>query len=144
MDNGLVSLTVERDGPVRVITVSGELDLIAVPGFVERAARAAAGTSEWLVLDLSGLRFIDCCGARALAAMTRAVPAGCPVMAHSARPIVRRVLDLLGLDLQRPGEAGAVTWTWLDRQHLRVEADRTAQAATRRLARQWQETWAQS
>jgi hypothetical protein len=68
---------------------------------VQRAERMADGQLERFVLDLSGLRFIDCCGARALAAVTRAVPRDCPVIVRAVRPGVRRVLELLGLDLQR-------------------------------------------
>jgi anti-sigma B factor antagonist len=145
MDNGLVGVTVERDGPVRVLAISGELDVITAPGFAERAARAVADTSRRLILDLSELRFIDCGGARALAAVTRAVPGDCPVLVHSARPIVRRLLDLLGLDLQRPyGKTGALPVTWPDNQHPRVEADRTASEVAGRLVRQSREVWARS
>jgi len=144
MDHRLVRITVERDGPVRVIGVSGELDSIAAPGFAQHAARAVAGTSGVLVLDLSGLGFVDCCGARALAAVTREVPDDCPVLVHSARPIVRRVLDLMGLHLQRRrGGAGAVPRTWLD-SDLRAEADETARGTARQLLRQSQAIWAQS
>lgn len=145
MDNELVRVTVERDGPVCVLAVSGELDLIAAAGFAERAARAVDDTARRLVLDLSGLRFIDCCGARALAAVTRAVPDDCSVMVHSARPIVRRVLGLLDLDLQRRhGGASAVPATWLDGRYLRVESEGRAPAAGGRLVWQSRETWARS
>lgn len=55
------------------------------------------------MLDLSGLAFLDCRGARALAEAARAVPVDSPVIVRSVCPRVRRVLDLLGLDLERRG-----------------------------------------
>lgn len=66
----------------------------------ESAAAALKTPAERFVLDLSRLSFIDCCGARALAAITRAVPAGCPVIVRSVSPGVRRVLDLMGVNLE--------------------------------------------
>lgn len=101
MSAGLVRVRVERDGVVRVLVVSGDLDLVSAAEFAARASRAADGPVERLVLDLSGLRFIDCCGARALAAATRAVGDDCPVIVRAVRPAVRRVLELLRLELER-------------------------------------------
>ena len=83
-----------------MLKVSGELDLCTAAVFAERARLVADAQPERLVLDLSDLVFADCCGARALAAAVRAVPAGCPVIVRSVHPRVRRLLDLLGLDLE--------------------------------------------
>jgi anti-anti-sigma regulatory factor len=84
------------------------LDLLTADGFEARAGQVIDDQAEQLVLDLSGLLFLDCRGSRALAAVTRAVPEECPVVVRSARPAVRRLLGLLGLDLEtRHGEAGA-------------------------------------
>jgi anti-anti-sigma factor len=97
---GYLKFRVERDGAVCVLSVSGVLDLVTAEGFTERAGLAICGRPERFVLDLSGLAFADCAGARALAAVTRAVPGDCPVIVRSARPIVRRLLDLMNLDLE--------------------------------------------
>lgn len=108
MNTGLLGVTVERHGVISVLTVTGDLDLTTAAEFAERAAGAADDQTERFVLDLSGLRFIDCGGARALAAVTRAVPGDCPVIVRAVRPAVHRVLELLGLDLERqPQEDGA-------------------------------------
>jgi anti-anti-sigma factor len=107
MSAGLVRVSVERHGVVRVLAVSGELDLTTAAEFEERSSRALDGRFERFVLDLSGLRFVDCCGARALADVTHAVPDECPVIVRAVRPPVRRVLDLLGLvDMERRQAAG--------------------------------------
>jgi anti-anti-sigma factor len=87
-------------GPVCVLAVTGELDLFTVANLAESAAAALKTPAERFVLDLSGLRFIDCCGARALAIVTQAVPADCPVIVRSVSPAVRRVMDLIGVNLE--------------------------------------------
>jgi anti-anti-sigma regulatory factor len=71
-----------------------------VANLAESAAAALRTPAERFVLDLSRLSFIDCSGARALATMTQAVPAGCPVIVRSASPAVCRVMDLMGLNLE--------------------------------------------
>ena len=101
MSAELVRVRVEQHGVIRVLVVSGDLDLVTTAEFGQRAARVADGQAERLVLDLSGLRFMDCCGARTLAAVTRAVGDDCPVIVRAVSPAVRRVLELLGLDLER-------------------------------------------
>jgi anti-anti-sigma factor len=100
-----------RHGPVCVLAVTGELDLFTVADLAESAAAALAAPAERFVLDLSGLRFIDCSGARALGAVTQAVPAGCPVIVRSVSPAVRRVMDLLA-SKPRISEGGPGIATW--------------------------------
>ena len=91
--------------------VTGELDLFTVADLAESAAAALKTPAERYVLDLSRLSFIDCCGVRVLAAITRTIPAGCPVIVRSVSPAVRRVLDLMGLNLESrtmvPGNGAA-------------------------------------
>jgi anti-anti-sigma regulatory factor len=71
-----------------------------MPDLAESAAAALKTPAERFVLDLSRLSFTDCVGARALATITRTVPADCPVIVRSVSPGVRRVLDLMGLNLE--------------------------------------------
>src|SRR5256885_14661191 len=95
-----------RDGPVRTLILRGELDLCEGGGLLRRAAITVDGQTERLVLDMAGVTFLDCSGARALAVAASFAPAGCPVIIRSLNPEVRRVLDLLHLDLENPGEPG--------------------------------------
>ena len=101
--NYVNSLTIKvvRDGRICVLTLSGDLDLLAVPGFLMHAAWVIDEPIERLVLDLAGLTFLDCAGARALAAVTDLLPTGCPVIIRSLSPAARRILDLLGMDLRQ-------------------------------------------
>jgi anti-anti-sigma factor len=95
-----------RAGPVSTLTLHGELDLCAASELLIQAAGAVDSRTERLVLDMAGLTFLDCAGARALAMAASFVPAGCPVIIRSLNPGARRVLDLLGLDLENPREPG--------------------------------------
>jgi anti-anti-sigma factor len=101
---------------VCVLSVSGELDFLCAGSLVRRARGLVDGRAERLVLDLSGLMFADCAGARALAAVAGLVPGHCPVIVRSAQPAVRRILELMGADLESgrgaalPGAGRAAGW----------------------------------
>jgi hypothetical protein len=57
-----------------VIEVGGELNLITEREFAVRAAEAVAACRGPVLFDLSGLDFLDCRGARALARAVGAAP----------------------------------------------------------------------
>ena len=94
------ALTVKtvRDGPVRALILSGDLDLTETDGFLGQAALAVDNRIERLVLDLAGVTFLDCAGVRALAMAASFAPSGCPVIIRSLSPKARRILELLDLD----------------------------------------------
>lgn len=99
-----LTITTVRDGPVRTLILSGELDLFEAGGFLEQAALAVDNRTERLVLDLAGVTFLDCTGGRALAMAASFAPSGCPVIIRSLSPVTRRILELLDLDLEDPRE----------------------------------------
>jgi anti-sigma B factor antagonist len=76
----------------------GDLDLLTAALFSERLARAMASQPDGLVLDLARLAFIDCAGARAMAAAGRWLPPGQQPVLRSPGPAICRVLLLTGLD----------------------------------------------
>ena len=82
---------------VRVI-VSGELDLVAAPGF-EAALRRALALAQDVVLDLAAVRFIDSTGLYAIVGAVReARTSGIELRISSAlRPQVARLFDIVGL-----------------------------------------------
>jgi anti-anti-sigma factor len=125
--------TVDHDGAVCVLGVSGELDLVTLPEFADAAAVALNSKAERFVVDLSGLSFIDCRGAQALADTTRRVPMDCPVIVRSARPAVRRVLDLMGLNLELRGPvpASRIGELTLERQLLHSSAQHARESSCR-------------
>jgi anti-anti-sigma regulatory factor len=101
-----------------VLQIAGELDALAADTFAEHAD-AAVRSLPWPVLvDLSGLTFIDARGARVLDAVIRTLPGGRPASVRACPRHVRRILDILGLPLdggpagrppaRRPGTPGLV------------------------------------
>ncbi|MEU0491288.1 STAS domain-containing protein [Nocardiopsis sp. NPDC006139] len=85
---------------VTVVSVEGEIDLATVPGLRARLAAAAREEGcECLVVDLAGVGFLDASGVGALVAARRAMNArGGRLVLARPRPVVSRVLGILGLD----------------------------------------------
>ncbi len=107
-----------------VLRIVGELDMVTAGDFAERVRTAVPGTPGPVLVDLSGMAFIDAAGARALAAAVRAVPAGRLAGVRSCQPLVRHALDMLGLRLE---PASALTGT-APAHGTRELADRVRQA----------------
>ena len=88
---------VSLDVVVATIIVAGELDITTAPVLTECLLTVAAWHPERLVLDLSGLVFVDVAGARALDQTYTLLQAVCPVILRQPRPAVRKVFGLTGL-----------------------------------------------
>ena len=85
-----------------VVALSGEVDATNAEDSAALIATVAARV-PWLIVDLTGLTFIDCAGTRALAAAARqARQAGGGLVLAAPAPLVLRVLDLTGLITEVP------------------------------------------
>jgi anti-sigma B factor antagonist len=107
-----LTVTVKREGHICVVSVSGELDIATAPDLAGQAA-VLPGGMERLIVDLSGLEFIDCRGVQVLVSLTRAAPPGCPVVVRGATGRVRRVLDILAVSLGWEGQVTLDRGEWL-------------------------------
>jgi anti-anti-sigma factor len=115
MNNGVLpqrpefELTVSTEDGVRVVAVSGELDLDTMRE-LNAALAADDGLLATTVVDLRGLTFIDSSGVSGvLAAARRARDAGGRLVCVPGAPTVRRVFELTGVDtvvewVDRPGD----------------------------------------
>jgi anti-sigma B factor antagonist len=115
MNNGVLpqrpefELTVSTEDGVRVVAVSGELDLDTM-GELNAALAADEGVLATTVLDLRGLTFIDSTGVSGvLTAARRARDAGGRLACVPGPPSIRRVFELTGVDtavewVDGPGE----------------------------------------
>ena len=93
------SVRVESRGTVSGVAVSGELDLASSDAVQDALDEAVEQASEILVVDLSETTFIDSTGLHAvIRCERRASAAGIGVVVVGARPQVRRVFELAGLD----------------------------------------------
>ncbi len=89
-------LAVEHlDGTVLVCPI-GELDLASAPE-LERVLEALITESSAVIVELSGLTFVDCAGLRPIQHAVRQGGSLAQVRLSGASPVVRRVLELCGL-----------------------------------------------
>jgi anti-sigma B factor antagonist len=103
MNNGVLpqrpefEVTVSTDEGVRVVAVSGELDLDTIGELNE--ALAADGAIATTVIDLRGLTFIDSSGVSGvMAAARRAREAGGRIVCVPGPTQIQRVFALTGVD----------------------------------------------
>jgi anti-anti-sigma regulatory factor len=104
MDAYALTVKTVRDGPVCILILRGDLDLLETGRFLEQAALAADDQTGRLGFDLAGVLLLDCAGIRALRIATRCTLAGGPVITGSLRPMPRWIVELLSLDLANPPE----------------------------------------
>ena len=90
-------LTVRSDDGVRVVAVSGELDLDTMPEL--NAALAVENEPATTVVDLRGLTFIDSSGVSGvMAAARRARDSGSRLVCVPGTAQIQRVFELTGVD----------------------------------------------
>jgi anti-anti-sigma factor len=106
-------VSVQRLGDELLLTVAGELDLATAPAVTATVAEHMPATCRRVVIDASGVSFVDAAGLHAL----QAAPAGCGtdveiVLHRPSRPL-RRILDLTdsgwpeAASISGPAENGA-------------------------------------
>jgi anti-sigma B factor antagonist len=97
--SGELDLSTSREGPCAVVRVGGELDPGSAGELSEAALKAMQEIGPSLVLDLSGVTFMDSTGLKVLLAVhQRAQLAGGRLVLAGATRSVRRVVDITGLD----------------------------------------------
>lgn len=111
MAEALLRFRLGDDGEAETLYVSGELDVASAPALEHAVAHAIDGQGAEFRLDLSGLTFMDSSGAGGLVQVHHRVGAiGRRLVIVSPMRIVRRVIDLMGLDQVldvRAGDAAA-------------------------------------
>ena len=94
-----LDLSTRGYGDHAVVSVGGEVDLETATRLGDAALEALRDLSSHLVLDLSGVSFMDSTGLKVLLSLQRsaALAGGSLTVAGATRP-VRRILTLTGLD----------------------------------------------
>jgi anti-sigma B factor antagonist len=100
---GRLHIHSEREGDIHAIALRGEFDL-AYAGEVERELkRVEASDARSILLDLSGLRFIDSTGIRLiLEAQARSQRDSDRLVLLRAPPMVQRVFTIAGVEKMLP------------------------------------------
>ena len=92
-------VTIQEQGDAVRVSLSGELDISSAPRLQDDLARVEAGEPATIVLDLSGLDFMDSTGLRLLiGADSRARSAGRRLVLIQGNEMVQRVLRVTRLD----------------------------------------------
>lgn len=65
--NEQARITFEGEGPVLVVRISGEIDLSNASDLQHAIVEAVSNTARGMVVDLSGVRYLDSAGVRMLA-----------------------------------------------------------------------------
>ena len=95
-EQGTASVDVSVMDPLRpLVTIVGELDIASVQAVKEGIEPYLTGVPAQVVFDLGGLEFMDSSGIAMLVQISNQVGA---VQIRDATPIVRRVIELTGLD----------------------------------------------
>ena len=95
-----LSVRPELTAGTATVVISGELDLLAAPSLAAHLEQILSGRPQRLVLDLARVSFIDCAAARVIAGPEGSLPGGQRPVIRRPSPVVRRVLELTGLDGQ--------------------------------------------
>lgn len=96
---GAFAASVEVEGTVAQVTLTGELDIAAAPALSETLADLSARDLKRVVLDLRGLTFIDSSGLRAiLRADDEARSNGHEFLLVRGTPAVQRVFEVTRMD----------------------------------------------
>lgn len=86
------------DGTRHTLTLHGELDMGTAPVLADAVVEACNRSAEELLLDISGLAFIDSTGLRALlASRTCSEEHGCSFLLSQGTPQVERLFQLAGV-----------------------------------------------
>lgn len=102
---GLGELTIssEREGDVHTISPAGELDIATTFELQRELERVEATDAEAIVLDLSGLKFMDSTGVRLLiTAHARSRADANRLVLLRGPAVVQRVLELSGVETLLP------------------------------------------
>ena len=91
--------TITAKGGDSVVEVAGRLDMAAAPQFKTQVASTLSGNKRLVVVDLSGVEFMDSSGLGALISGLRTTrQVGSDLRIASAQPQVLAVLELTKID----------------------------------------------
>jgi anti-anti-sigma factor len=94
-----LEIDTRKEGGVVQVALTGEFDLAGLPRFEERIAAVESELPDAIVIDLTGLRFMDSSGLRALVtADDRARRQQRRLAIVPGPPDVRRVFEITKLD----------------------------------------------
>lgn len=92
-----VTVEIRWHGDRAMVAVHGEIDFFTAPALSARLGEVVEARPRQLILDLGGVPFLDCAGARAVAGAGAGLPGCCQVVIRSLRPSPRRLFEVTDL-----------------------------------------------
>jgi anti-anti-sigma factor len=97
-DSSPLSISFARDGDgVLVVALTGELDFLSAPDLCARLSDIGGEPGNAVVVDVSGLTFIDSTGLNSLVAGAQAIRATSAIVVAGASKHVARVFEIVRL-----------------------------------------------
>jgi anti-sigma B factor antagonist len=96
----LLLVEVKRSQDTVTVVITGELDLTSRPELTEQLSLILPVRPRHLVLDMSGVGFMDCGSARLIASVRQSVLPDGRLIIRRPSLVVRRVLELTGFDAE--------------------------------------------
>jgi anti-sigma B factor antagonist len=94
-----IEVRIERDGDQTVVSLAGELDLLSAPRVRAVMTTVQADATERVVVDLTGLSYMDSVGIGLLVSSRQRLEAvGRRLSLRNPEPAVRRLLQITGLE----------------------------------------------
>ncbi|MCP3822227.1 STAS domain-containing protein [Streptomyces sp. A3M-1-3] len=107
-DSNLTLTVAHTDGPLALVTATGQIDIDTAPALRARALELIAAGHPHLILDLGGVTFCDSSGFNALIGILRCANDADGSLALAAVPDrLSRMLDLTGVSRLMPSYAHA-------------------------------------
>jgi anti-sigma B factor antagonist len=85
-------------GPFDVVAVTGEIDVASVDMLRDRVLPLVGKPEPRLIIDLSGVTFMDSTGLSLLVAVRRRLPDGAPLLIVGAAPQIARLFQITSLN----------------------------------------------
>lgn len=96
--SGVPIVLLHEDADICLVEVTGDVDAHTCARFEQDAQEALTSSSRSIVMDLSGVGFIDSSGIRALLNLqSESQSSSKRLVLRNISPSIRRVLDLVGL-----------------------------------------------
>ena len=99
MQNGRLQTEIQQTETHPILAVTGEIDIYTAPQFSQAVVRLISDGTLHVVVDMSGVTYMDSSGFSSLLSATKQLrPGGGALHLVGARPTVQRMLHLTRLD----------------------------------------------
>ena len=118
----MAQFTLQRSPTAAILSAHGDIDPEAAPAFRRALTEAASGGCSLLLVDMSGVSFLDSAGLAVLVSINRLLPLGQEIALCNVPRRMLRALDIAGTGRLMPVHAAGEPWAWPNVPAPRLEA----------------------